>query len=153
MPERADAPRPDLVVGPRPGRMRDRRGRGARGPFALPGPLSPHSVPVHRGPRARFDALVADVLAALDKHFAAEPDEVEVVVEDVPLLPPEWVDEVPLSSVTRTGDLSRIVLYRWTLTDRAADATDLSDLVWQVLLDRLAEVWQVSPDDIDPRRD
>lgn len=152
MPERDHPPPPGLVVGPRPGRMRDRRGRGPRGPFALPGPLSPRSVPVHRGPRARFDALVADVLSALDKHFAAEPDEVEVVVEDVPLLPPEWSDEVPLSSVVRSGDLTRIVLYRWTLTDRANDPEDLTDLVWQVLLDRLAEVWQVSPDDIDPRR-
>jgi hypothetical protein len=31
------------------------------------------------------------------------------------------------------------------------DSNQLEDAVWQVLLDRLAEVWQVSPDDIDPR--
>ncbi|RYJ07111.1 MAG: peptidase [Actinomycetales bacterium] len=137
-----------VISGPRPGRMRQRRGRGPRGPFALPGPLSPRSVPAHRTPRDAFDNLVAAVLEALEKHFAAEPDEVDVVVEDV-----------PLSSVTRsleTGDgpgpqAARIVLYRLPIAGRSASPLDLEDLVWRVVLDRLAEVWQVSPDDLDPR--
>ena len=66
--------------------------------MALPGPLSPGSVPSHRTPREQFDVLVAGVLAALEKHFAAEPDPVDVVVEEAPLLPPEWSDEVPTST-------------------------------------------------------
>ena len=165
-----------VVSGPRPGRMRDRRGRGARGPMALPGPLSPSSVPSHRTPREQFDVLVEGVLAALEKHFAAEPDPVDVVVEEAPLLPPEWSDDVPTSSVA-TGSstpagvpgpgrqgVHRIVLYRLPISQRCADppgggagpwaasySRALEDAVWQVLLDRLAEVWQVSPDDIDPR--
>ena len=62
------------------------------------------------------------------------------------------------------GETSRIVLYRLPISQRCADAPGggagpraasysraLEDAVWQVLLDRLAEVWQVSPDDIDPR--
>lgn len=148
-----------VISGPRPGRMRRRRGRGPRGPFALPGPLSPRSVPAHRSPRDAFDNLVAAVLESLEKHFAAEPDEVDVVVEDVPLLPPEWTDDVPLSSVTRAvepgdgtkGQAARIVLYRLPIAGRCAGPLDLEDLVWRVVLDRLAEVWQVSPDDLDPR--
>ena len=153
-----------VVSGPRPGRMRDRRGRGARGPMALPGPLSPASVPSHRTPREQFDVLVEGVLAALEKHFAAEPDDVDVVVEEAPLLPPEWSDDVPTSTGATIGGTSRIVLYRLPISQRCADApgggagpwaakysTALEDAVWQVLLDRLAEVWQVSPDDIDPR--
>ncbi|MEH3033048.1 MAG: metallopeptidase family protein [Aeromicrobium erythreum] len=147
-------PRPGerpVVVGPRPGTMRDRRGRGHRGPMALPGPLSPAGVPAHRSARTRFDDLVGSVVAALDKHFAAEPDDVEVVVEDVPLLPPEWDEPVPLSSVTRTGDAARLVVYRLPVSGRARDEADLTDLVWEVVLDRLAEIWQVSPDDLDPR--
>ena len=153
-----------VVSGPRPGRMRDRRGRGARGPMALPGPLSPGSVPSHRTPRDQFDVLVAGVLAALEKHFAAEPDPVDVVVEEAPLLPPEWSDDVPTSTGAMVDGTSRIVLYRLPISQRCADAPGggagpraasysrvLEDAVWQVLLDRLAEVWQVSPDDIDPR--
>jgi hypothetical protein len=140
-----------VVSGPRPGRMRDRRGRGARGPMALPGPLSPGSVPSHRTPREQFDVLVEGVMAALEKHFAAEPDPVEVVVEEAPLLPPEWSDDVPTSSGVKVDGTSRIVLYRLPISQRCADSIQLEDAVWQVLLDRLAEVWQVSPDDIDPR--
>lgn len=139
-----------MVTGARPGRMRDRRGRGARGPMALPGPLSPRSVPSHRTPREQFDVLVESVLGALEKHFAAEPDQVDVVVEDAPLLPPDWSDDVPTSTVV-SGIASRIVLYRLPITQRCADVIQLEDAVWKVLLDRLAEVWQLSPDDIDPR--
>ncbi|MCR4512526.1 metallopeptidase family protein [Aeromicrobium sp. 50.2.37] len=138
------------VSGPRPGRMRARR-RAARGPLALPGPLSPASVPAHRTPREEFDHLVAGVLAPLEKHFDAEPDEVEVVVEDVPLLPADWTDEVPLSNLSRRGDVALVVLYRRPLTDHCTSRIELEDRVWDVVLHRLAEVWQVSPDDLDPR--
>jgi hypothetical protein len=153
-----------VVTGPRPGRMRDRRGRGARGPMALPGPLSPRSVPTHRTPREQFDALVQDVLAALEPHFAAEPDPVDVVVEEAPLLPPEWTDEVPTSTASIGEDGARIVLYRLPISQRSAgtpgggagpwaarSSRALEAGVWQVLLDRLAEIWQLSPDDLDPR--
>lgn len=139
-----------VVSGPRPGRMRDRRGRGPRGPMALPGPLSPRSVPAHRAPRAAFDLLVRDVLGALESHFTAEPDHVEFVVEEAPLLPPEWSDDVPLSIVT-SGDGVRVVLFRIPISQRCAGREDLEDLVWSVVLDRLAEVWHMSPDDLDPR--
>ena len=139
------------VSGPRPGRMRDRRGRGPRGPMALPGPLSPRSVPVHRPARASFDLLVGDILAALEPHFAVEPDHVDVVVEEAPLLPPEWTDDVPLSIVAPSPEGSRVVLFRIPIAQRCSGNEDLEDLVWTVVLDRLAEVWHMSPDDLDPR--
>jgi hypothetical protein len=140
-----------VVSGPRPGRMRDRRGRGPRGPMALPGPLSPRSVPAHRPPRESFDLLVGDILAALEPHVDAEPDHVEIVVEEAPLLPPEWSDEVPLSIVAGLPDGHRIMVYRIPITQRCSGREDLEDLVWTVVLDRLAEVWHLSPDDLDPR--
>ena len=91
------------------------------------------------------------MLAPLEKHFDAEPDEVEVVVEDVPLLPADWTDEVPLSNLSRRGDVALVVLYRRPLTDHCTSRIELEDRVWDVVLHRLAEVWQVSPDDLDPR--
>ncbi|MET0766677.1 MAG: metallopeptidase family protein [Aeromicrobium sp.] len=140
-----------VVSGPRPGRMRDRRGRGPRGPMALPGPLSPSSVPAHRPARESFDLLVRDIVTALDAHFAAEPDHVEIVVEEAPLLPPEWTDDVPLSILTGGPDVQRVVLFRIPIVQRCTGREDLEDLVWTVVLDRLAEVWHMSPDDLDPR--
>jgi len=108
-------------------------------------------VPAHRSSRASFDLLVGDVLAALAPHFTAESDTVEVVVEEAPLLPPEWTDDVPLSIVTPLPEGSRVVLFRIPITQRSVTDEDLEDLVWSVVLDRLAEVWHLSPDDLDPR--
>lgn len=119
--------------------------------MALPGPLSPRSVPAHRSARAAFDLLVGDVLAALDHHMRAEPDHVELVVEEAPLLPPEWTDDVPLSIVAPAPDSTRIVLFRLPITHRSATPDDLEDHVWSVVLERLGQIWHLSPDDIDPR--
>lgn len=119
--------------------------------MALPGPLSPHSVPAHRPSRESFHLLVGGVLAALEPHFAVEPDQVEIVVEEAPLLPPEWTDDVPLSIVAPGNDGTRVLLFRIPITQRCLTTTDLEDLVWSVVLDRLADVWHMSPDDLDPR--
>jgi predicted Zn-dependent protease with MMP-like domain len=119
--------------------------------MALPGPLSPRSVPAHRAPRESFDLLVGDVLAALESHFTVEPDQVEIVVEEAPLLPPEWTDDVPLSIVTAVADGHRVMLFRIPIMQRCLTTADLEDLVWSVILDGLAEVWHMSPDDLDPR--
>lgn len=119
--------------------------------MALPGPLSPRSVPVHRAPRESFDLLVRDILGALEPHFSAEPDHVEIVVEEAPLLPAEWSDDVPLSIVAVDGETHRVLLFRIPITQRCATTDDLEELVWSVVLDRLAEVWHLSPDDLDPR--
>jgi hypothetical protein len=140
-----------IVSGPRPGRMRDRRGRGVRGPKALPGPLSPDSVPSHQTPRQDFDALVEAIVDALTKHFEAEPDQVDIVTEEVPLLPANWSNPVPTSVAVRGPDAARVILYRLPLTKRCRSRAEVENATWQAVLDRLAEIWQVSPDDLDPR--
>lgn len=141
-----------VVTGPRPGRMRDRRGRGARGPVALPGPLSPDSVPAHMTPRQEFDALVDSVLTSLSKHFDAEPDRVEIIVEEAPLLPAGWAAPVPTSAIVRAVHSTQVILYRLPLTKRCESAAEVEKDTWDALIERLAEVWELSPEDIDPRR-
>ncbi|MDQ3156532.1 MAG: metallopeptidase family protein [Actinomycetota bacterium] len=140
-----------IVSGPRPGRMRDRRGRGKRGPLSLPGPLSPSSIPAHRPPREEFDLMVSDVLTSLRSHFDAESETVEVAVEEAPLLPEGWIDEVPLSTIVRNPAATRVVLFRLPMTHRSSTDLELLDLVWTTVLDRLGEIWHMSPDDLDPR--
>jgi len=98
-----------------------------------------------------FDLLVGDVIAALDHHFVAESEHVELVVEEVPMLPPEWTDEVPLSIVVPGTASTRVVLFRMPIAHRCATSDDLEDVVWGVILDRLSEIWHVPPDDLDPR--
>lgn len=140
-----------IVSGPRPGRMRDRRGQGKRGPLSLPGPLSPRGIPAHRAPREEFDLMVSDVIESLRPHFEVETERVEIAVEDVPLLPEDWSDEVPLSTIVIRPEVSRLVLFRLPMVQRCHGDADLLDLVWMTILDRLAEVWHMSPDDLDPR--
>lgn len=106
---------------------------------------------MHRTPRVEFDLMVSDVLERLRPHFEIESETVEFAVEDVPLLPRDWSDEVPLSTVVRAGDSTRIVLFRLPMRDRCDTSIDLLDLVWTTVLDRLAEVWHMPPDDLDPR--
>lgn len=140
-----------LVIGPRPGRMRDRRGRGMRGVAALPGPLSPLGIPKRRTRRAEFERIVTAVVTALDPAFRAETDRVEVVVEDAPRLPAEWDEAVPSSVVTVHDGVTRLVLYRMPISQHAVGRSDLEDVTWSVLLDQLAAIWHVSPSDLDPR--
>ena len=143
----------DLVFGPRPGRMRDRRGRGVRGVRALPGPLSPRGIPARRTRRAEFERIVTQVVTALDPAFQAESDQVEVIVEDAPRLPVDWDGAVPSSVVSRDPEngTTRLVLFRMPISQHAVDADHLEDVIWTVLIDQLAAIWQVSPDDLDPR--
>ncbi|MGA9716367.1 MAG: metallopeptidase family protein [Aeromicrobium sp.] len=140
-----------VVTGPRTGRMRDRRGRGRRGPIALPGPLTPHGIRSQQSPREQFDAVVRAVVTALGPAFRAEPDPVEVVVEEAPRLPPEWADEVPASVVTHVDGTTRVVVFRLPIVQRCGSRRDLEEMTWAVLLEQLASVWQVNPDDLDPR--
>ena len=91
----------------------------------------------------------------MSKHFDAEPARVDVVTEEAPLLPDGWTDAVPTSALVRAPGadpgVARIVLYRLPLTKRCNSRHEVEDSTWQVILDRLAEVWEMSPDDIDPR--
>lgn len=140
-----------LVVGPRGGSMRDRRGHGRRGVLALPGPLSPRGVPVRQTRRAKFENLITQIVTALEPAFQAESDAVEVIVEDAPRLPPEWDDAVPSSIVSHRDGVTQLVLYRLPITQHARNEQHLEEVTWTVLLDQLAAIWHVSPDDLDPR--
>ncbi|KHL16426.1 UNVERIFIED_CONTAM: hypothetical protein LK11_16420 [Mumia flava] len=136
---------------PRRGPRRDRRGRGFRGPVALPGPLSPDGVPGAWDRRARFDTAVIGAVARLRPRYADALDALDVAVEDVPVLPRRWPDEVPLGIVDPHPRRPRVVLFRWPLQHRAPDRAELDELVLTVLVDQLATLWQTDADEIDPR--
>lgn len=131
--------------------MRSRRGRGVRGPLVLPGPLAPHGVPMQRTRRERFDDVVAELVELIEPRFAMASEAVEVVVEDVPLLPQVWDEPVPLGQVIRETTPTRVVVYRLPITQRADDPEMLKDIAWAAVLDGLAEVWSVPPESLDPR--
>lgn len=141
---------------PRTGRRRDRRGRGARGPAVLPGPLSPHGVPAGRSPKADFDALVLTVVHDLEQRWSEELGLVEFAVEETPLVPDDWdAPTIPLATlVPGSGtEPTRLVLFRRPIELRCEDRAELSAMVLTVLVEQVSELLGRPPEEIDPRYD
>lgn len=92
-------------------------------------------------------------MRAIIDHGPQTAPPVEVAVEEAPLLPEGWIDEVPASSIHPLGHAygHRLVLYRLPLMTRSGSGAELEDNIWEVTLHRLAEAWDLSPEEIDPR--
>ncbi|MFD9575533.1 metallopeptidase family protein [Streptomyces sp. NPDC059982] len=144
----ADTPPPHE---PRP-RRRDRHGRGMRGP------LAPPQVPLSASRAELFGDLVRDSVERLERRWAAQLDEVEFVVADVPGPPggPDggWNDEaVPLGGLVeaRDGRPARVVVFRRPVEIRAKTRDERALLVHEIVVEQVAELLGLSPETVDPR--
>lgn len=137
-------------------RRRDRHGRGLRGRLVPPG------VPLYRTRSQQFDDMVLDAVARLEPHWGAELAGLEFAVQEVPEAE-ELADELgplPLARVVpgvpgsanppRPATATRIVVYRRPLLARAEDDDELSDLVFDVVVEEFAEVLGLEPESVDP---
>jgi predicted Zn-dependent protease with MMP-like domain len=141
---------------------RDRRGRGLRGRLVPPG------VPLARSRAQQFDDLVLDAVEHLERRWAKELESVEFAVEDVPQVPASGADPeldgdvveddtIPLARLLPAGrdpdgqpTPPRIVVYRRPLEVRSLDRLDLADLVHEVVIEQVAQLLGLDPDDVDP---
>jgi predicted Zn-dependent protease with MMP-like domain len=156
-------------------RRRDRHGRGLRG-MLVPPTVSVGGrdvrVPLSQTRGERFDKLVLDAVEALEERWGKQLEGVEFAVEDVPAVPAAGLDlpydddvvadetaggAVPLgrllpAAVDPRGEATppRVVVYRRPLEARAADRVDLADLVHDVVVDQVARLLGMDPDEIDP---
>ena len=104
--------------------------------------------------RQRFDRLVLEIVTEIDARWQRDLGLVEYAVEDTPLLPDDWGEEtVPLSSLIRGtgGDPTRLVLFRRPIEHRCESRADLDALVLTVIVEQVAELLGLSPEEIDPR--
>jgi hypothetical protein len=145
-------------------RSRERRGRGRRGPLALPSPLAPAGPPILSSRAQRFDDLVLSVVDRIDSHLHGELAEVEFAVEDTPRLPSAWTGEpVPLAALLPApqdeaaagrggpgGAGHRIVVFRRPIELRALGSAELAGLVQEVVVEQVADLLGRPPDEIDP---
>ncbi len=130
---------------------RDRRGRGPRGPGIVP---RDPGVPERPTRRERFDRLVLDIVTEIDARWHKQLGLVEYAVEDTPLLPDDWGDEtVPLSSLVRGsgGDATRLVLFRRPIEHRCESRAELEAMVLTLVVEQVAELLGLPPEDVDPR--
>jgi predicted Zn-dependent protease with MMP-like domain len=121
-------------------------------------------IPLFQTRGERFDELVLDAVEELEERWGAQLEGVEFAVEDVPPVPADGVyDEDVLADETAGGAVplgrlmprtetsaARVVVYRRPLEARAVDRLDLSDLVHDVVVDQVARLLGVDPDEIDP---
>lgn len=155
----------------RPGR-RDRHGRGLRGvllPAAVRVAERDVRLPASRTRSDRFDDLVR---AAFERVEARWPDALtaaELAVEEVP--PPAALAQarelgateglvaddtaggaVPLGRVrpATPGAPARFVVYRRPIEVRSDGPQDLAELVHEVVVDLVAELLGLDPDQVDP---
>ncbi len=122
-----------------------------RGPGVVP--RDPR-IPERPTRRERFDRLVLDIVTEVDARWHRELGLVEYAVEDTPLLPDDWgEDTVPLSSLIRGtgGDPSRLVVFRRPIEHRCDSRAELDALVLTVVVEQVAELLGLPPEDIDPR--
>jgi predicted Zn-dependent protease with MMP-like domain len=136
-------------------RRRDRHGRGLRGR------LVPTDVPLYRSRAQQFDDLVLDAVARLEPRWESELSGIEFAVQEVPdeEIRGDDLVPVPLARIdpgendpqAPAGARSpRIVVYRRPLLARAEDEDELSELIFDVVVEEVAELLGLDPDTIDP---
>lgn len=102
--------------------------------------------------------MVLDAVELLEQRFADELTGVQFAVEDVPpalnVYDADVLEdgEVPIARLLpgNGGAPPRIVLYRRPLELRAVDREDLADLVKDVIVEQVANLLGLDPEDVDP---
>lgn len=124
-----------------------------RGPSVLPGPLSPHGVPIARTRRELFDAVVLGGVHRLEERWHDELGLIEFAVEETPMVPEDWdTDTVPLASLVRGSGSTptRLVVFRRPVELRCETRADLEAMVLTVLVEQVSELLGLPPEEIDP---
>lgn len=114
--------------------------------------LAPAEVPLARSGAERFDDVAAAAVARIDKHWARELSDVQFVVEDVPDLSGWGRAWVPLgrNEPAEAGLPARVVLHRRPIQTRARGEIELRRLVLDTVVEQVADLLGVDPDEIDP---
>jgi hypothetical protein len=127
-----------------------------RGPAFSDTSLAPGGVPARRSPAERFDQVALRILRAVVAPWTDRLGDVELAVEEVPLLSDHWVSStVPLSSwvEARGSDRARLVLFRRPIEHRAEGLAELEALLLTVIVEQLSEVLGLPPEDVLPGYD
>jgi hypothetical protein len=110
-------------------------------------------VPARRTPAESFDRVALRVVQGVVSRWTDRLGDVELAVEEVPVLPARWSEStVPLASYVEAsgGARPRLVLFRRPLEHRAEDLTELEALLVTVVVEQVADVLGIAPEDVLP---
>lgn len=115
------------------------------------GALTPAEVPLARSAAERFDDVATAAVARVDRQWRRELAGVQFVVEDVPDLSSWTRDWVPPGRYepAEAGLPARIVLHRRPIQTRAAGEIELRRLVLNTVVEQVAELLGIAPDEVD----
>jgi predicted Zn-dependent protease with MMP-like domain len=120
------------------------------------GPIAPPQVPLALSRADAFDDLVRDAADRLERRWPQLAD-VEFAVQEVPLPQDASAasgdDAVPLGKLFGAGKdrPSRIVVYRRPVEIRAKSRDERALLVHEVVVEQVAELLGLSPENVDPK--
>jgi Zincin-like metallopeptidase len=103
-----------------------------------------------------FDTIVLGAVRRLEERWHDELGVVEFAVEEAPLMPRDWPAEtVPLASLVRgtSSSPTRIVLFRRPIELRCETRSDLNAMVLAVLVEQVADLLGLRPEEVDPGYD
>lgn len=119
--------------------------------------MLPRTVPAWRSRAELFDEQVLDAVERLERHWARRLDGVEFAVEDIPPSEPApWErGDIPLGRFfPAEGQMPpRIVVYRRPVEGRAIGRDDLAVLVHEVVVEQVAHLLGLAPEQVDPDND
>jgi predicted Zn-dependent protease with MMP-like domain len=122
----------------------------------------PPAVPLYRTRSQQFDDMVLDAVARLEGRWEAELTGVEFAVQEVPEADELTDDSVPLplartapgspesTDPARPATPARIIVYRRPLLARAENEGELSDLIFDVVVEEFADFLGIEPESVDP---
>jgi predicted Zn-dependent protease with MMP-like domain len=117
---------------------------------------------MYRTRSQQFDDLVLDAVARLEPRWENELTGLEFAVQEVPEADELADDTSPLplartapgtgspASPGRPASPARIVIYRRPLMARAENEAELSELVFDVVVEEFARFLGVDPESVDP---
>lgn len=117
---------------------------------------------MYRTRAQQFDDMVLDAVARLEPRWETELAGVEFAVQEVPEAEELAEDSGPLPLArivpgspdprdpARPASATRIVVYRRPLLARAEDDDELSDLIFDVVVEEFARVLGLDPEVVDP---
>jgi len=122
----------------------------------------PPGVPLYRTRSQQFDDMVLDAVARLEPRWENELAGVEFAVQEVPEAD-ELVDDsvsLPLARTVpatpastdpvRPATPARIVVYRRPLMARSESDIELTELVFDIVVEEFAAFLGLDPDSVDP---
>ena len=117
---------------------------------------------MYRTRSQQFDDMVLDAVARLEPRWETELTRVEFAVQEVPEAD-ELVDDsspLPLARTVpaapdgrdpaRPASPARIIVYRRPMMARSENDSELSDLVFDVIVEEFAGFLGLDPDSVDP---